>query len=107
MHGRGAHATLEERTTRMSLTSHIFGLDRRRGKQTLLGKLWQQLAIATNWPVLVSMAVLCLVGVCCIWADAPADARKQLVFIGVGSICLVAFQAVNYQQIGRFSWGFY
>jgi cell division protein FtsW (lipid II flippase) len=91
----------------MSLTSHIFGLDRRPGKPTLLGKLWQQMAIATNWPVLVSMAVLCGIGLCSIWADAPNDARKQLAFIALGSVCLVLFQAVNYQRIGRFAWGFY
>ncbi|HYO11350.1 MAG TPA: FtsW/RodA/SpoVE family cell cycle protein [Tepidisphaeraceae bacterium] len=91
----------------MSLTGHIFGMNRSSGRTTLLGRLWQQLAIATNWPVLVSVAVLCLLGVCSIWADAPSDARKQLIFIAAGTACLVAFQAMNYQRIGRFAWGFY
>ena len=41
----------------MSLTSHILGLNRstRSGAKR---RIWQQLAIATNWPVLVAVAVL-------------------------------------------------
>ena len=93
----------------MSITAHIFGVNRQGPRSTALGRLWQQLAIATNWPVLVSVAVLCALGVCSIWADraAPADGKKQLFFIAIGSACLVAFQAVNYQKIGRWAWGFY
>src|SRR5205823_2944256 len=71
------------------------------------GAIWQQLAIATNWPVLVAMVVLCALGVCSIWADSKADGQKQLLFIAVATACMVLFQAINYQKIGRFSWGFY
>jgi len=93
----------------MSITAHIFGVNRQTPRSTALGRFWQQLAIATNWPVLLSIAVLCALGVCSIWADKgqPTDGKKQLLFIAIGFCCLVAFQAVNYQKIGRFAWGFY
>src|SRR5688572_31202061 len=90
----------------MSLTSQIFGITRS-SRSGPANKLWEQLAIATNWPVLLSIAVLCALGVCSIWAHAPADGKKQLIFIGIGSGCLILFQAVNYQRIGRWSWAFY
>src|SRR5215212_7495283 len=72
-----------------------------------MNRLWQQLAIATNWPVLVAVAVLSALGVCSIWADSRVDAQKQLLFIGIGVACMLLFQAVNYQKIGRLSWIFY
>jgi len=72
-----------------------------------MNKLWQQLAIATNWPVLAAVAVLSALGLVSVWADSPADGQKQLAFLGVGLACMLAFQAVNYQIIGRFAWGFY
>jgi rod shape determining protein RodA len=72
-----------------------------------MNKLWQQLAIATNWPVLVAVAVLSSLGVISIWADTPADGVRQLVFLGVAVLCMTLFQAVNYQRIGKLSWGFY
>src|SRR5688572_16333176 len=72
-----------------------------------MNKLWQQLAIATNWPVLAAVAVLSTLGVISVWADSPADGQKQLVFLGVGVACMLAFQTVNYQILGRFAWGFY
>ena len=70
-------------------------------------RLWQQLAIATNWPVLVAVALLSSVGVVSIWADKPSDAVRQLFFLGGGLVCMALFQAVNYQRIGRWAWGFY
>ena len=70
-------------------------------------KLWRQLAIATNWPVLVAVAVLTMLGCFSIWAHSPADAQKQLVFVAVGIAAMAAFQAFDYRIIGRFSWGFY
>ena len=70
-------------------------------------KLWQQLAIATNWPVLVGVGVLSAMGVISIWADAPAEGRKQLAFLGIAIACMAAFQAVNYQTIGRYAWFIY
>lgn len=72
-----------------------------------MNKLWQQLAIATNWPVLAAVAVLATIGVVSVSADAPGDGQKQLVFLFVGLGCMLAFQAVNYQIIGRFAWVFY
>ena len=80
-------------------------------------KLWQQLAIGTNWPVLVAVAVLSSVGILTIWvavpqdsaarAGAPQDGLKQLIFLGVSFVCMMLFQAVNYQKIGQWAWPFY
>ena len=53
-------------------------------------KIWQQLAIATNWPVVAAVIVLSLVGVVSVWGDTPADGKKQLVFLFVGLGLLVA-----------------
>jgi len=72
-----------------------------------MNRLWQQLAIATNWPVLVAAAVLSGLGVLSIWADNPEDGVRQLIYLGVAVICMALFQAVNYQKIGRVAWGFY
>jgi cell division protein FtsW (lipid II flippase) len=72
-----------------------------------LNKLWQQLAIATNWPVVAAVVVLTSVGVLTIWADQPQDALRQLMFMGVGLACMFLFQAVDYRTIGRWSWAFY
>src|SRR3981081_2804222 len=77
----------------------------------MIRRIWEQLAIATNWPVLAAVAVLCTMGVISIWADAKTDAKpdamKQLVFLGVSVVSMAAFQAVNYQTIGRWGWPFY
>ena len=70
-----------------------------------MNKLWQQLAIATNWPVLVAVTVLSLIGVVSIWADKPIDGEKQLIFLGVAFGCMMLFQAVNYLTIGRLCLG--
>ena len=72
-----------------------------------MNRLWQQLAIATNWPVLVAVAVLSAVGILSIWADAPDLGVKQLVFLGVAVGCMALVQAVNYTSIGRYAWFFY
>jgi cell division protein FtsW (lipid II flippase) len=75
-------------------------------------RLWEQLAIATNWPVLAAVLILASVGILSIWATDPADGSKhdgvkQLVFLGVSLVCMGLFQAVNYQEIGRWAWPFY
>ena len=74
-------------------------------------RLWQRLAIATNWPVLVAIGVLSALGVLSIWqdtrTDGGSDGPKQLVFLAIAIVCMSLFQAVNYQKIGRFAWGFY
>lgn len=70
-------------------------------------RLWQRLAIATNWPVLAAVIVLSVAGVLTIAAYEPAQAKRQLAYMGVATLCLFAFQAVNYLKIGRFAWAFY
>ena len=70
-------------------------------------RLWEQLAIATNWPVLVSVLVLSSVGILSIWVTSRPDGIKQLVFLGVSLGCMTLFQAANYQKIGQLAWPFY
>jgi len=74
-------------------------------------RIWQQLAIATNWPVLVAVLVLAGMGIISIAAsdraEHRADAYKQCVFLGISLVCLALFQLVNYQVIGRWGWVFY
>src|SRR5262245_12764284 len=76
-----------------------------------LGRLWWKLAIATNWPILVAITVLSVIGVISIWADTRDDLHpewpKQIGFLVAAALCMTAFQAVNYQKIGRFAWSFY
>jgi rod shape determining protein RodA len=72
-----------------------------------MNKLWQQLAIGTNWPALAAVAVLTSLGCLSIWADSRADGQKQFIFVFVGLAAMAAFQAFDYRLIGRFSWGFY
>jgi cell division protein FtsW (lipid II flippase) len=72
-----------------------------------LGKVWKQLAIYTNWPALAAIFVLTGIGLISIWADPRADVYKQLVFLGIAVVGMTLFQAVNYQVLGRFAWGFY
>src|SRR5207245_1005090 len=70
-------------------------------------KIWQQLGIATNWPVLVAILVLAAMGIISIAASNRADSYKQCIFLGVSLVCLSLFQAVNYQLIGRWGWVLY
>ena len=72
-----------------------------------MNRFWQQLAIATNWPILVAVAVLTAVGCVSIAADPKADVKNQLVFVAIGSAALFLFQTINYLRIGRWAWGFY
>src|SRR6266850_942752 len=78
-----------------------------------MNKLWKQLAIATNWPVLVAVLVLSALGLVSIWAHSLADPRaaqdvqKQFMFIAIGLTLMFAMQAVNYLQLGRWGWAFY
>jgi cell division protein FtsW (lipid II flippase) len=75
-----------------------------------MNALWKQLAIATNWPVLVAVFVLSAVGAISIWADTNSGSQewvKQLVFLAVATGCMALFQAVDYRQIGRYAWPFY
>lgn len=72
-----------------------------------MNKLWQQLAIATNWPVLAAVALLSSMGAVSIWADSREAGAKQLLYLGVAFGCMLAFQAVNYLVIGRWAWPFF
>src|ERR1041384_4610453 len=78
-----------------------------------MNKLWKQLAIATNWPVLAAVVVLCGLGLVSIWAHSLADPRaerdvqRQLMYVAIGLALMFAMQAVNYQQLGRYGWPFY
>src|SRR5258706_469761 len=78
-----------------------------------MNKLWKQLAIATNWPVIVAVAVLSALGLVSIWAHSLADVRsekdvqRQLMYVAIGVTLMCAMQAVNYLQLGRWGWPFY
>src|SRR3954471_23716167 len=72
-----------------------------------MNRTWQQLAIATNWPILVAAGVLSALGGMSIYADNPVDGNRQVVFLAVAVACMALFQAVDYRTIGRMSWGFY
>ena len=78
-----------------------------------MNALWRQLAIASNWPVMVAIAVLSSLGMISIWAHsasdprATGDARKQLILIGVGAGCMLLMQLVNYLRMARWAWPFY
>ena len=72
-----------------------------------LGKVWNQLAIYTNWPALAAIAVLTAIGIISIWADPRADGSKQLKFLAVAVVFMAVFQAANYQALGRLAWAFY
>src|ERR1051326_3001802 len=73
----------------------------------MLRRLWRELGIASNWPVLAAGTILSFLGVCSIWAHSQIDGTKQLIFLAVGLGCMGLFQTVNYQIIGRWAWGFY
>src|SRR3954470_1866507 len=79
----------------------------RAGRSVAMNKLLQQLGIATNWPVLVAVAVLSSLGLLSIWGVSETDGVRQLVFLGVSVSCMALFQAVDYRLIGKMSWGFY
>ncbi len=78
-----------------------------------MNKLWKQLAIATNWPVLVAVVVLSGLGLVSIWAHSLADTgsekdvQRQLTYVAIGITLMFAMQAVNYLQLGRWGWPFY
>ena len=70
-------------------------------------RLWRQLAIATNWPVLVAVAVLSAAGTISLWQQSPEMGMQQLISLAVAVACLAAIQMVPYTAIGRYAWGFY
>jgi cell division protein FtsW (lipid II flippase) len=84
-----------------SLTS-----DRSLGGQTR-NRFWQQLAIATNWPILVSVAVLATVGCISIAAAPKASVHNQIMFICIGVLGMILMQWMHYARVARWSWAFY
>ena len=74
-------------------------------------RVWSQLAIASNWPVLAAVTLLSTVGLMTIWNDVGKDGihhgKTHLAYIAIGLLCMTAFQAINYQEIGRWAWTFY
>src|SRR6202034_2935079 len=79
----------------------------RQNSQVGMNRIWQQLAIAANWPVLLAVTVLSVLGIMSIFVDSPADGPKQLVFLGVAVGVMAAMQAVNYLVLGRYAWLLY
>lgn len=79
-----------------------------------LGELspWQRLAIATHWPILAAVLVLCAVGLLTIrgYGIMQGDLSftgKQLRFVGLGLVAMLLLQLINYQRVGRLAWAFY
>lgn len=72
-----------------------------------MNRIWQQLAIATNWPILAAVAVLSVLGVMSIWVGSPTDGPKQLVFLAVAVAVMGLLQTVNYLNVGRYAWPLY
>lgn len=70
-------------------------------------RIWRQLAIPSNWPVLAAVAVLSSMGIVAMWAEAPEAAQKQVYFLGIGLAMMALFQVVNYLVIGRWATAFY
>ena len=71
-------------------------------------RLVRKLATATSWPILMAVLVLSAIGCVSIAAESSTlNIRKQLIFIAIGSAGMFFFQAVNYLEIGRYSWAFY
>jgi rod shape determining protein RodA len=70
-------------------------------------RLWSQLAIASNWPVLLAVCVLSTLGIMSIWIDPHGDGPKQLAFLAVAVGVLAAMQSVNYLVLGRYAWALY
>jgi rod shape determining protein RodA len=73
----------------------------------VIARLWQQMAIATNWPVVAAAFVLTSLGTVSIFAANPATGYRQLIYLSVALLCMAVVQLVNYQILGRFAWGLY
>jgi cell division protein FtsW (lipid II flippase) len=72
-----------------------------------MNRIWQQLAIASNWPILLAVTVLSVLGVTSIWVEEGTEGSKQLVFLAVAIGVMGAMQAVNYLILGRYAWLLY
>src|SRR5947209_8232621 len=72
-----------------------------------MNRFFRQLGISTNWPILVAVGVLTAIGCVSIAADTTASVKMQLIFLAIGAVGMFLFQAINYQEIGRYAWPFY
>ncbi len=72
-----------------------------------MNRFWAQLAIATNWPILLAVLLLSFLGTASIWAHDPLLGHKQLIYLAVAFGCLFLFQTVNYRILGYWVWPFY
>jgi cell division protein FtsW (lipid II flippase) len=72
-----------------------------------LAAAWRQLALSANWPLLLAVAILCGIGLLTIGSVDPAVAETQAVYLVVGVVAMLAFQAINYVKLGRLAWPFY
>lgn len=78
-----------------------------------MDRLWRQLAIATNWPILLAVIVLSSMGIFSIWAHANSGVRssgdwqKQALFLLLGLGCMFLVQGVSYVRLGQYAWPFY
>lgn len=67
----------------------------------------RRLALARNWPLLASVAVLAGIGLLTIAATQPEKAASQIAFLAIAFLCMAVFQTVNYRRLGRWSLPFY
>lgn len=67
----------------------------------------RQLALHYTWPIFLAMAALLIFGIVSIWAYAPAEGSRQLVFVGASFLFLLLIQSFHYQQATRYAWGVY
>jgi cell division protein FtsW (lipid II flippase) len=72
-----------------------------------MNKLWRQLAIGTNWPILAAVIVLSVAGIVSIYYQRSDLGVMQLIYLAVAIGCLAAVQGVNYTLLGRSAWAFY
>ncbi|MGF1634705.1 MAG: FtsW/RodA/SpoVE family cell cycle protein [Phycisphaerae bacterium] len=72
-----------------------------------MNRLWEQLAIAANWPILAAVGVLSGMGILSIWSNDPETGIKQLAFLLIAFGAMGLFQTVNYLKLGRLAWIFF
>jgi hypothetical protein len=60
-----------------------------------LNRFWAQLAIHTNWPILLAIVILSFFGMASIWAVDPLLGHKQVIYLAVAMGCLFLFQTIN------------
>ncbi len=72
-----------------------------------MNRVWRQLAMTGNWPILAAIAMLASLGIVSIWADQPQEAKRQILFLAASFVVMLAMQLLSYQAIGRLAWFYY